>query len=85
VRSKRFANGRLGAVYPYLMLDALYIKEHGMREVNGVDVIETESHASWLGFLRSLVARGLRGVNLVVSDAAAASWRRCRVHFLQTS
>ena len=46
-------------------------------------------------FLRGLVARGLKGVELVVSDAhvglkkaivaalAGASWQRCRVHFMR--
>ncbi len=43
-------------------------------------------------FLRSLVARGLWGVQLVVSDAhegchqavlAGASWRRCRTHAMR--
>lgn len=85
---KAFRERPLDAAYPYLMLDALYVKvrikdrvcsqaiviayavnEHGMREVIGVDLVETESHASWLGFLRSLVARGLHGVELVISDA----------------
>ncbi len=50
----------------------------------------------WLGFLRGLVARGLRGVKLVISDAheglkqaiaavfQGASWQRCRVHTVRT-
>jgi putative transposase len=72
------------------------INESGTREVIGVDVVQTESRESWLGFLRSLVARGLHGVLLVVSDAheglraaipaifgATAFWQRCRVHFLR--
>src|SRR5690606_26690693 len=50
--------------------------------------------AFWSDFLRSLTRRGLRGVKLVISDAheglkaaaakvLAASWQRCRVHFLR--
>ena len=111
---KAFRERPLDGAYPYLMLDALYIKvrikdrvcsqaiviayavnEHGMREVIGVDIVDTESHASWLAFLRSLIARGLRGVELVISDAheglkaavsqafAPSMWQRCRVHFLR--
>ena len=35
----------------------------------GFDVGASEDGAFWLSFLRSLVARGLRGVALVISDA----------------
>ena len=41
----------------------------GHREILGIDVITTEDGAGWTAFLRSLVARGLTGVALVVSDA----------------
>ena len=71
------------------------VNETGHREVLGVDVVTSEDGAAWLTFLRSLVARGLRGVKLTVSDAhpglkaaiAAAlpgsAWQRCRAHFVQ--
>jgi transposase-like protein len=67
----------------------------GGREVLGLDVGDSEDGAFWTAFLRSLKARGLHGVQLVVSDAhtglkaaiaavmAGASWQRCRVHFLR--
>src|SRR5262245_39827336 len=60
----------------------------------GLDVGPSEDGAFWLQFLRGLVARGLSGVQLVVSDAyegfkgaigavlQGASWQRCRVHFV---
>ena len=35
----------------------------------GLDVGTSEDGVFWLGFLRSLVARGLAGVELVTSDA----------------
>jgi putative transposase len=69
----------------------------GQREVLGLDVGPSEDGAFWLGFLRSLVARGLSGVQLVVSDAHeglkqaiaavlhGASWQRCRVHFVRNA
>ena len=52
----------------------------------------SEAETFWAEFLRSLARRGLRGVQLVISDdhkglkAAAsrilgATWQRCRVHF----
>ena len=41
----------------------------GEREVLGFDVGPREDGAFWLSFLRGLVARGLSGVQLVISDA----------------
>ena len=69
----------------------------GEREVLGVEVGPSEDGAFWASFLRSLVARGLRGVRLVTSDAhrglkgaieavlVGASWQRCRVHFMRNA
>jgi len=71
------------------------IKSDGVREVLGLDVTASEDLEHWRTFLQSLVARGVRGVRLVVSDAhlglkqaiaevfLGASWQRCRVHFLR--
>ena len=62
----------------------------GRREIIGFDIVTAEDTASWTEFLRGLVARGLSGVELVISDAhggikaaiaavlAEASWQRCR-------
>ena len=67
----------------------------GKREILGVDVVSAEDGAAWTAFLRGLVARGLRGVRLVISDAHeglknaiaavldGASWQRCRTHFMR--
>ena len=67
----------------------------GIREILGLDLHTTEDGAGWTAFLRGLVARGLSGVRLVVSDAhpglvdaiastlPGASWQRCRTHFLR--
>lgn len=67
----------------------------GRREVLGFDVGDSEDGAFWTAFLRSLKARGLNGVQLVISDAheglkgainavmLGAGWQRCRVHFLR--
>lgn len=74
---------------------AVGVNADGHREVLGVDVITTEDGAGWLAFLRGLVARGLSGVALVVSDAHAglvdaiastlvgATWQRCRTHYMR--
>jgi putative transposase len=76
-------------------LVAVGVNADGQREVLGVDVASDEDGAGWLSFLRSLTARGLCGVRLVVSDAhrglvsaigaalPGASWQRCRTHYLR--
>ena len=106
-----------GSRYPYVWLDATFIKGRQagrvvaqavviaiglnattrQREVLGLDVGPSEDGAFWLAFLRGLVARGLSGVQLVVSDAHeglkgaisavlhGASWQRCRVHFVRNA
>src|SRR5687767_7881260 len=50
-------------------LVAVGVNAGGHREVLGVDVCAEEDGAGWLAFLRSLTARGLTGVRLVISDA----------------
>ena len=73
---------------------ATAVNGEGKREIIGMDVGTSEDGAFWLAFLRSLSARGLGGVELVVSDAhqglrgaiaavfGGASWQRCRTHFM---
>jgi putative transposase len=67
----------------------------GGREVLGVAVGDSEDGAFWTEFLRSLRARGLNGVRLVISDQhlglkqaveavmVGSAWQRCRVHFMR--
>ena len=45
------------------------VNAEGKREIVGLDAGTSEDGAFWLSFLRSLVARGLTGVELVISDA----------------
>jgi transposase-like protein len=73
---------------------ATAVNVEGRREIVGFDIVTTESTVAWTAFLRSLVARGLSGVELVISDAhggikaanaavlGEASWQRCRTHFM---
>jgi putative transposase len=83
-----------GRVVAKCVVIAYGVHETGRREILGIDVGEAETEAFWTGFLRSLIARGLSGVQLVVSDAheglkAAIArllrcpWQRCTVHFLR--
>jgi len=83
-----------GRIVNVSMVIATAVNGEGRREILGLDVGTSENHAFWLAFLRSLLARGLSGVELVISDAHAglkeaialcftgASWQRCRTHFM---
>jgi putative transposase len=81
-------------VVPKAVVIAYGVHETGRREILGFDVGESETETFWREFLKSLIARGLAGVQLVVSDsheglkAAIARllrcpWQRCCVHFLR--
>jgi putative transposase len=83
-----------GRVVRKCLVLAYGVRESGYREVIALDVGECETEAFWRSFLRSLVERGLSGVQLVVSDAHAGlkkaiaqvlgcPWQRCSVHFLR--
>ena len=83
-----------GRIVNVSVVVATGVNAQGQREVLGMDVGASEDGAFWLAFLRSLNARGLSGVELVVSDAhqglknaiatvfAQAGWQRCRTHFM---
>jgi transposase-like protein len=111
---EQFRQRQLQERYPYVWLDAVYLKvrqnhrvvslamviavgvdDQGERHLLGFDLGGSEDEAFWLAFLRSLVKRGLKRVQLVISDAheglkkavsqvfTGASWQRCRVHFMR--
>jgi putative transposase len=83
-----------GRVVNKALVIAHGVHETGRREILGLDVGEAETEAFWTDFLRDLVARGLVGVQLAISDAHAGlkaaiakvlgcAWQRCTVHFLR--
>ena len=86
-----------GRVVSLAVVLAVGVRATGEREVLGLDVGPSEDGAFWLQFLRGLVARGLTGVELVISDAhhglkgaiaavlQGAAWQRCRVHFVRNA
>lgn len=91
-----YCKARVGRrVVSQAIVVAVGVAADGRREVLGFDVGDTESEPFWTEFLRSLKARGLSGVQLVVSDSHSglvpaiavafqgASWQRCRVHFMR--
>ncbi len=83
-----------GRVVNVTAVIATAVNAEGHRVIVGFDIVTTEDTAAWTAFLRSLVARGLSGVELVISDAhggikaaiaqvlADATWQRCRTHFM---
>ena len=95
----------LDALYPKVRLNhrvvsvalviAVGIREDGRRVILGFATGAAETEAFWSDFLRSLVSRGLKGVQSVISDAHeglrqaiakvlyGTTWQRCRVHFMR--
>ncbi len=114
-RVSEFLNRPLTGEWPYVWLDATYLKQRqggriisvaaiiavaanteGRREIIGLGVGPSEAETFWTDFLRSLRARGLDGVRLVISDAHTglkaaisrvfdATWQRCRVHWMRNA
>ncbi len=84
-----------GRVVSMAVVVAYGVRADGVREVLGLDIVLGEDAENWRAFLQGLVARGVRGVRLVISDAHAglrqairevfvgAGWQRCRVHFMR--
>jgi transposase-like protein len=86
-----------GCIRSQAVLVAIGINWDGRRSILGVEVATRESRTSWKEFLLGLRARGLRGVEFVVSDdheglkaavrevLSEAVWQRCYVHFLRNA
>ncbi len=82
-----------GEVCNVSLLVAIGVTSEGHREVLGVCEGAKEDKSGWSAFLRHLVDRGLKGVELIISDACRgltesaaeylpdARWQRCTVHF----
>lgn len=82
-----------GEVRNVSLLVAIGVNAEGYREILGICEGAKEDKSGWSAFLRHLVDRGLKGVELIVSDACRglvesiaeylpqALWQRCIVHF----
>lgn len=114
-RVGEFLNRRLTGEWPYVWLDATYLKvrqggrivpvaaiiavaanTEGRREIIGLGIGPSEAETFWTELLRSMRARGLGGVRLVISDAHTglkaaiarvfeATWQRYRVHWMRNA
>lgn len=100
--------------YPFIMVDALYIKvreaervrsrgvlvgygvnDEGHREILGLKVGDSESEQTWNDYFSWLKARGLHGLDIVISDNhgglvsairqqfQGVTWQRCQTHFMR--
>jgi len=84
-----------GRVRQCALLIACGIDEAGYRHVLGFALGDKESEASWSEFFTCLKARGLTGVEFLISDDhaglvkaiggsfAGATWQRCQAHFIR--
>lgn len=75
------------------LLLAIGVNPEGRKEVLGFDICDAEKTNTWKVFFEGLKSRGLRGVDLVISDShrglvesikecfPGASWQRCQAHF----
>jgi putative transposase len=86
-----------GIVKSFAVLIAIGLNENGEREVLGVSGKMSEAEIHWREFLESLMARGLKGVELIISDdhyglkaarqavLPATPWQRCFFHLQQNA
>lgn len=94
----RYEKVRLeGTVRSCAVLVAIGIDEKGRRSVIGLSAKLSEAEVHWRDFLGSLQARGLHGVEFIVSDDHAGlraaltarfpsvAWQRCQFHLQQNA
>lgn len=86
-----------GVIRSQAVMIAIGVDWEGRRNVLAVELANRESQSSWKEFCSKLKARGLSGVELVISDDhaglrkaiaevfAEAAWQRCYVHFLRNA
>jgi transposase-like protein len=86
-----------GCVVDSSVLIAIGVDAQGRRSVLGVSVAVSEAEVHWREFFKSLLQRGLHGVELIVSDAHAGlkearqacfsgvPWQRCQFHLMHNA
>jgi transposase-like protein len=84
-----------GQVRNMAVLKAVGVNDQGGREVLGISCSLSEAEVHWRKFLESLLERGLKGVEMVISDDHAGlkaalratlpsvPWQRCLFHLAQ--
>ena len=86
-----------GSVVSGAVLIAYGIDNNGFRRVLGISTKISEAEVHWRRFLKSLVDRGLHGVEMITSDAheglkaarkavfPTVKWQRCQFHLQQNA
>lgn len=86
-----------GSIVDCAVFTAIGIDPHGRRSVLGVSVSLSEAEVHWREFFKSLLERGLHGVELITSDAhpglkearkacfAGVPWQRCQFHLMHNA
>ena len=86
-----------GSIVDCSVLLAIGVDPVGRRSVLGVSVSLSEAEVHWREFFKSLLERGLHGMELITSDAhaglkearkacfAGVPWQRCQFHMLRNA
>lgn len=86
-----------GRIVDCSVLIAIGVDAEGRRSVLGVSVSLSEAEVHWREFFKSLIERGLHGIELITSDAHAGlkearkacfpgvPWQRCRFHLMRNA
>lgn len=86
-----------GQVRDLAILKAIGVNKEGKREVLGVSCSLSEAEVHWRKFIEDMFLRGLKGVQLIVSDdhkglkaalrtcLPAVPWQRCIFHLCQNA
>ena len=86
-----------GSVVDCAVFTAIGVDAEGRRSVLGVSVSLSEAEVHWREFFKSLIERGLHGIELITSDAhaglkearkacfAGVPWQRCRFHLMRNA
>ena len=86
-----------GSIVDCSVLIAIGVDAEGRRSILGVSVSLSEAEVHWREFFKSLIERGLHGIELVTSDAHAGlkearkacfpgvPWQRCRFHLMRNA
>jgi transposase-like protein len=86
-----------GQIRDCSVLIAIGVDAEGRRSVLGVSVSLSEAEVHWREFFKSLIERGLHGIEHITSDAhtglaearkacfPGAAWQRCRFHLMRNA
>jgi transposase-like protein len=86
-----------GSIVDCAVFTAIGIDPDGRRSILGVSVSLSEAEVHWREFFKSLLERGLHGVELITSDAHAGlkearkacfsgvPWQRCQFHLMRNA